>query len=80
MTAHEGFVRYLVACRHDIAHLNGTSDQDASDWAVANLTEATTILNNALQTPPEWIDDGGITEHAFLEVKKWAQGPLFREL
>ena len=75
----EGIARYLKACRHDIAHLNGASEQDVATWVADHLTEAVRIYNEAARTGIAESADGiDAAEQAFLTVKRWAQGELFR--
>ena len=79
MTTQEGITHYLKACRHDIAHLDGSSDQDVAAWVAANQTEAVTRYNEALQARLAESGDGiDAAEHACVALKRWAQGSLFR--
>ena len=80
-TTQEAIARYLTACRHDIAHLDGASEQDITAWVAANQTEAVTRYNEALQARLAESGDGiDAAEHAHVAVKQWAQGSLFRAL
>lgn len=80
-TQEEGIARYLKACRHDIAHRSGSSEQDDAAWITAHQAEAVTIYNDALQARLAESGDGiDAAEHAFVAVKRWAQGPFFVEI
>jgi hypothetical protein len=80
----EGMIRWLTACRHDVAHLNGISDAETKAWAAANLAEGMTRFNDTLQARSEMgaADDphpsDGKTpmEAALAAVKAWAQAGL----
>ena len=82
MATQKGIVRYLTACRHDVAHLNGASPQDIADWVAAHQAEASTLYNEtvcahlATNEGEDRLDSG---EAALVAVKKWAQGDLYRE-
>ena len=83
MNDREGLTRWLTACRHDVAHLNGISDADTKAWAEANLAEALTRFNATLQVRMESgmsdeTGEDGLTpmEAALAAVKLWAQTGL----
>jgi hypothetical protein len=79
MTTQEAIARYLKACRHDIAHLNGASAQDIDAWVVAHQIEAVAIYDAALHARiAEGSEGSDASEHAHVAVKRWAQGDLFR--
>lgn len=83
MNDHKGLARWLTACRHDVAHLNGIADADTTVWTEANLAEALTRFNETLQArmgsgmADEPGDDGFTPmEAALAAVKLWAQTDL----
>jgi uncharacterized protein YcbX len=82
MATQKRMVRYLTACRHDVAHLNGASPQDIASWVTAHEAEATTLYNETFRArlATDEADDGlDSAEAALVAVKKWAQGDLYRE-
>lgn len=75
----EGIARYLKACRHDIAHLNGASEEDVATWVADHLPQALVIYNEASRAGiAESGDVIDAAEQAFVAVKRWAQGEFFR--
>jgi hypothetical protein len=81
MAAQAGIVRYLTACRHDVAHLNGASPQDIADWVAAHQAEASTLYDETFRArlaAGEAEDGLDPAEAALVAVKKWAQGDLYR--
>ena len=75
----DGLARYLTACRHDIAHLNGTSEQDHAAWVEAHLAEAEVLYHDAARAKiADAGDEVDAAEHALVAVKRWAQGEYFR--
>ena len=84
-TMNEGLARWLTACRHDVAQLNGLSDADTKEWTEANLAEALTRFNETLQARmgsgmADEPGEDGLTpmEAALAAVKSWAQAGLQR--
>ena len=68
----ENLRRYLVACRHDIAHKRGWTDADNEAWAQTHLVEA---IDRYLVAYREALDQGSeaSAEAAFAAIKTWAQ-------
>ena len=82
MATQKGIVRYLTACRHDVAHLNGASPQDIANWVAAHQAGATTLYDatfHARLATDEAEDGLDPAEAALVAVKKWVQGDLYRE-
>lgn len=75
-----GLVRWLTACRVDIAHRHGWNEATINAWVEANFEEGLRRFNEALndhgngQSADE-TDDNGRTalEHAMAVTKIWAQ-------
>lgn len=79
MTTQEYMERHLKVCRHDIAHLDGSSEQDIAAWVAAHLTEAVERYNEAQRVQFAESGDGiDAAEHALVAVQRWAQGSHFR--
>jgi hypothetical protein len=71
-TDQENLRRFLVACRHDIAHKRGWTDADNETWARTHLAEAIdrylAAYRDALNQESE-----AMAEAAFAAIKAWAQ-------
>jgi hypothetical protein len=65
----ENLLRFLIACRHDVAHKRGWTDTDNETWAREHLAEAVDRYVGVYRET----DDETASEKALAAVKAWAQ-------
>ena len=69
----ENLLRFLIACRHDVAHLRGWTAADNETWAREHLTEGVDRYLGVYREVAAQ-DGEGAAETALAAIKTWAQG------